>query len=346
MRRLAFLIPLVLSGCFAVNDPSAHEPVPVAPDEFCTVFSELFCSSIECGDCGPGLGGESQQEACLTGFNNFCRQSYGELLVDPRTGYDSTEMAVQLATGRRLVSMCGSEFWEWASRPDGLLSGFTGTVPTGGSCDPQFVETARRLDTPRFLSCEGTDVCLEAATGWRCQTRLPVGSECYAGQCEAHLTCVGHNAEDPTQTGICGTTRVGAGEPCNEESDCESFSCDLAINTGRCNDQALSYCSIRDMSCDQRRFVFGSNDSGPIADQGVCETLVACLTTEQAMEAPFVFDCREVLDPAPAESVDLFCNGFEQVCVAAPGQLDEVQAAQICLSTVSSTPPLYYCGPG
>ncbi|MFK7988420.1 MAG: hypothetical protein AB8I08_20530 [Sandaracinaceae bacterium] len=334
----------LLSGCFAVNDPAAHEAPPVESDEFCDRFSELFCESLDCGSCME-TPGEDPRDNCVTGFSNFCRQEYGLLLTDSRTGYDAEAMGRQLAVGRRLLTACDATFWEWANSADGLFAGFTGTVPTGGACDPEFMETNQRADVPRLFSCQGTDVCQQAATGWRCQTRLSEGQACYAGQCEAGLTCVGHDAAAPFQQGRCGTERLMAGESCNEQTDCASGSCNRAINVGHCHDPNEAYCRTRGSDCDLQRFFFGSNDSGPIEPGGRCEALVACFTLEQEADAPPMFSCRATLDPAPEDTLDAFCTGFPRVCISTPGALDEAQATGLCNSTNSPEPPLYYCGP-
>lgn len=341
-------IALQLSGCFVVNDPAEHGPAPLPAGQFCEEFASVFCDAIECGSCAPAPTElEALREGCTEEYSSFCGVLYGPLISDGRTGYDPEEMAVQLAIGRSLVAQCDETFWEWASSFDGLFSGFQGTVDRGGACDPTFEETPGRFDRARFFSC-GQDACLLIAEDrWRCGPRLSEGDPCQRGQCEAGLTCVGHSSEDATVLGVCGDTRMEAGQPCDEERDCLSGACQLAINDGRCLSVDETYCSVLG-GCEASQFILGSDESGPLVEGGRCDFIALCLTAEQAADVADEIDCARV--PSDAEEfdvVDAFCdrNGYSHRCTATPGVLERSELEPLCEQSRAIPPPLFYCGP-
>lgn len=239
MRACTSLVSaLVLSGCFAVNDPSMHEPEPVDATEFCSVFAEVFCAALDCGSCVPPEGEpDPLRDRCTDGFMDFCQRDFGPLLADTRAGYDEVEMGEQLARGRRAVQECDGRFWQWVNGPDGLISGFVGTARPGDTCNP-----ASPGSEAHFFYCAGSRVCMPGTSSWRCENRVGEGEPCLRGQCARDLTC-----EGPVRMqGTCGTTRGAPGAPCDEHTDCISASCDNVREGGNCLDVDATYCGLRE----------------------------------------------------------------------------------------------------
>ncbi|MEZ4335090.1 MAG: hypothetical protein R3B82_00490 [Sandaracinaceae bacterium] len=227
MRRAIFgALAFVLAGCSLVNAPSDHLPGPVAADDFCAEYAALMCDGVL--GCCPGAAG-TPREDCVSILGAVCAMGLSSLTSDSRTGYDAEEAGYQLAYARDLVNRCDPGIAAWQNRFDGLVGALRGTVPEGELCNPIFAESflERRIDTPRFYSCEGDLACRPTTSlaEWRCLDRGVPGSACTGfGDCEEGLVC---RVISGTETAC--SERFPDGASCVADAQCESYACATCV---------------------------------------------------------------------------------------------------------------------
>lgn len=241
MRR-ALPLAAALAGCTFVNPPSDHVAAPIAAEDFCASFAELYCDSVL--TCCPPAAAATSRAECIPVLSTYCATSFAPLLNDARTGYDPAEAGYQLAYARELASRCDPAIAPWQSRFDGLVAMLFGTVAEGELCNPTFPERpdTREYDVARFYSCTGDLGCRPATSieEWRCLARGDRGAPCVGlADCADGLTCV-----PVSDVRAECRDRLSDGMPCTIDSQCESYECGCTVGGFEC-DCATGACSCR-----------------------------------------------------------------------------------------------------
>lgn len=341
VRRAAILaLSLSLGGCFAVNDPEAHLPDPLAAEDFCVTFAQVLCDAVS-GCCDLY---EFELSTCVERVGLSCTDSLSGVVTDPRTGYDAEEAAIQLTIGAQLASTCDPEFFAWYQRRDRLLSFAQGSVDPGGSCDPLGTEQATDLESARFYSCRELGICTaDSFSGpWACERPAAMGEPCLprGAGCQVGLSCL---------EGTCGP-RSPLGGPCFIDADCESYVCFEALSrdggaAGVCADAETGYCQLLD-GCDYSRIGYLPAGAGPFELGGSCDELVVCADTMEladALAGTGRFRCEA--------TTGAICSGTPARCVyenagMGLGTIDLTEIGLGCMITALPGAPEVWCVDG
>jgi hypothetical protein len=205
----------------------------VSAADFCTTLTGLLCKAEQkCCDSRGSL--YESVDACVQAENASCLKDIQPAALDARTGYSATTAAQKLnALSTKLVS-CDLDIGEWLVASDGLVGIFAGTVGSGGDCTPHDANDAAAL-----LSCQGGAVCQVTAfplLSGKCGAEKGANDSCVSElECADGLRC------DPPKslTGQC-KARLGDGQTCTDNADCESLVCSHGSCTARSLDTV--YC--------------------------------------------------------------------------------------------------------
>lgn len=235
MQNVRIAMAVLLCGCSLVNDPSAHTggdggydagpqdagPPPIQGTEFCQRYAELVCdASSECCSTAPD---PFDRTACITDISQMCREGFGTLILDPRTGYDAAAAGAVIEEGYAYVrgegahDVCDLDAIDWLVNRDGFMRVLSGTRSGGSICTPMSLVP---FDYPALFSCSGSDLsCIAGSPDWVCQSRHTEGQSC-----ALYWDCVDGMRCSPPLTGTC-QTRLPNGQACNNGTDCESLVC-------------------------------------------------------------------------------------------------------------------------
>ncbi len=237
--RVAFLLVLAL-GCSVVNDPDDHRPGgdldPVAANEFCSEVAEVLCEGhVDCCST-PSV----DLEPCITDMTRRCTSTIGEILLDPRTGYDPRVAAEVSMEGRGYTASCDTALAAWGGDRMGFLRVLRGTVEPGGECTPD-----GWLDFAAQYSCEDLGQACVSSGGGRsyCVDLGSEGDTCRRNDdCLAAFYCEGF--QPFISEGTC-MAELPVGAACDEATDCASTVCESNVCVEL--SQETFYCALPDI---------------------------------------------------------------------------------------------------
>ncbi|MFO0685943.1 MAG: hypothetical protein U0234_28040 [Sandaracinus sp.] len=249
MRRVlvSLAFAAALSGCLLVNPPSgrmnggdggaALAPIPI--DELCLRVAQAACGAYQdCCTIEPRVA----LADCVNAVSASCSRDVYPIVRDPVAGYDPIVAAEVIAEGRAIAARdCSTDIIAWYNSRNGLLRVMQGTVGDGMSCDVG--------DNPlaKYFSCTNPEFGCIAQTGgtFNCLARRPAGQPCFTEQdcveadfCQGGFPLVG-------VPGTC-ALRLGVGETCNADGDCETRACNTQVTPHVCLDltQDIAYCGF------------------------------------------------------------------------------------------------------
>lgn len=328
MTRGICALALLVSGCFAVNDPERHLPDALEPSELCPRLAEVYCEGGR--DCCPPSGGftDEQIQLCVDGVTTFCNESLSPIVNDPRSGFDGSDAARRMTEGLALAESCDPAFYTWFSDRDGLR-GVPGTLGRGDDCSPRAGEVPNDSTSARFYACTDGLACVETerAGEWECADPLPEGARCVVASptCQRGLYCSLEETCEPL---------AEAGEPCFGDFACESNVCagvqvSEMLATGRCAPAEQTYCVDRN-GCGNVAF---TRDAGPLIAGYSCESAVVCTSMAQANQLRSLGWFCQTADPMDCGTRDFVCvyddDGAAPV-LGGPGELDAEEALELC----------------
>ncbi|MGE0792016.1 MAG: hypothetical protein AB7S26_40455 [Sandaracinaceae bacterium] len=218
-------------------------PEPIALSDFCSVYAETYCDSVEaCCSMIPATWTRAQ---CLTDTENGCERYVGPAAVSGVIDYDPVLAAVAVAEARAYIDACSLELFDWAFDRQGFFRPLVGSIPSGEVCTPDpepgpFDDVGTVV---AILSCADGAICQKVAPGdWRCLNPGGAGTRCDTPlNCAQTVPrCVRMNAASPT---VC-----GAGEPegsgCSSGFECLSLRCTGPAFNQRCEapSRDAAYC--------------------------------------------------------------------------------------------------------
>ncbi len=240
----ALVLALGLSGCLAIQPPSAHMSPPVAADDFCTRLAQVSCDGFDrCCDDPVARAMAPDRATCVQAVQNSCTSgmySISMAVHDPRTGYDPEHAGAVIGTYQDFVARCDPSLVVWSGRRDGFMSALRGTVDNGRPC---LVDQDPVANYPALVSCRDfSQSCI--VSGLRdgsCLERRPAGGNCVLDfDCQDGLYC----APRPLNWGLC-TAQLANGAVCAADGAshaewCQSSFCFM----GRCAEptQRSVYC--------------------------------------------------------------------------------------------------------
>lgn len=216
-RSLVALLALTSASCSLVLDSDRHrsDAQPVAATDFCAELSRIVCAGRR--DCCT-LPNEDF-DACVTDRAIDCADSFGELAIDPRTGYDEATAGLALAEGRRLLASCDPALYAWGTALTGFRRAAAGTVPYGGSCEPGL------FDAAALVSCADDGVCVRTDGIWVCVEPIPEGESCtFDAACMPGLRC--STLAQFVLEGACLPLKE-EGQACGRHTECASNICEV-----------------------------------------------------------------------------------------------------------------------
>ncbi len=166
--------------------------------------------------------------ACEKAAEDSCKNTalFDMLSEDPAVGFDANAASTAFAELEHRASTCDPSVAAWAVSPDGFESSFTGTLGAGDDCTPPGgLSMASVHDLAvSLVSCRLGDglACLPADPTWMCAQRAARGGRCFTDlNCQDGLYCDNPNS---TFMGMC-APRKSAGAACQNDSECDSFTC-------------------------------------------------------------------------------------------------------------------------
>ena len=237
MKSFAIAALLVLSACSSSSDPAKSNPTPedggttplpagkpVSAADFCDRVADVVCSSeSEC--CSAGSAGWPGADDCVTKQVAACRGTIGDLVEDPRTGYDATAGGKVVAALEAAAKGCFAEPISVAQ----VTTAFKGTGELGANCTPE--STSSHALMISALSC---------STGSSCRLYLkgdgsPMGvcedrkddSCSHAFDCPSNQWCDLPAGWKPGVWGECHPLRTD-GWSCASDRECQSSFCDAS----------------------------------------------------------------------------------------------------------------------
>lgn len=246
------LTALSLSGCLAVNPPSAHmggtgsdggvgdgglAGIPVG--SFCPEIARIACAGYE--TCCPSPTIDTPM--CESLFTDTCNRGLGPILLDAKAGYSETVAAQVAAEGQALIASCDIGIVAWYNSRAGLQRVFQGTIAGGDVC------ATRADDAAAYFSCMNlVQGCIGSAGNFHCTARLATGMTCHADpDCVEGDYCQGSAPGSNPIFGLPGhcAPREANGAPCTANGACMTYLCDT-MGTHQCValDQPRAYCGL------------------------------------------------------------------------------------------------------
>ncbi len=259
------MVRWMLAGAclFALGCSASHSTGDAVPlSAFCDAFFDAMCEPLtrcDCGDTAEAMCRAQQADLCPT----FPSSAMTRAVDEGRLHYDADAAAALVARTRARAAHCQSfvDSLDWQVADLFTVGGvFEGTVPAGGACSVLGFEL---ISECRLGSCAPN------GGGYGCRAAVGVGDACDdTHQCadlDARLTtdfgidrlalrCV--PASDAGTEGVC-RRRLGDGEACASDTDCESNLCQDQHCRSRPNGEscvtsrecASGYCSADGSRC-------------------------------------------------------------------------------------------------
>jgi Concanavalin A-like lectin/glucanases superfamily len=242
ISSLIFLAALT-AGCSSSSDETKPVDVlppaaatPVSANDFCAEVATIACSAND--DCcaasetpsssWPTADAGAPAESCELKQTAACRASVGELVTDPRTGYDPVAGGAFVAKLRTSAKGC----WKQSVDYKELAAAFLGTGEPGATCTPE--DSSSRALRISALSCKTGTSChlylrADGTPDGVCEA--PADDSCsHPYDCDAGRWCELPSGWKPGVWGQCRPLRT-AGWACSGDLQCASQNCDAA---GKC----------------------------------------------------------------------------------------------------------------
>ncbi len=228
--------------CSEVNEPSCGENIETTCDGdnfFTGILTEgAICSADSPNECGEGLFCFSTPTSSVcrkdSGIGGPCLDGYG-----CSEGYCDARSDTCLAYAREGED-CSYEDPKGISYPNMLVQ----------RCDS---DLACSLTTKKCVSLCGDGIGLNCREDYHCAD---------GAYCDTSADPIPGYAEYSNYYGAC-ADRVGTGEPCTEDNQCDSGMCDIEV-TDVCLAPVTSDSCSDDSECDSDQYCYGAS--------GTCET--------------------------------------------------------------------------
>lgn len=226
---------------------------PVSADDFCAELAEIACDAEEkccdgeskpssLGDGGGWPGQDSgsagsQASTCVTTQIASCRGSIGDLVTDPRTGYDANAGGTFVAKLKDASEGC----WQKPVAYTDATAIFRGTGEIGANCTPE--DGSQAAIRASALSCKSGSSCrlylkADGSALGVCEERADESCS-HAFDCASGKYCDLPAEWKPGVWGECHPLRT-EGWSCKSDLECQSQHCDAAGQCAKANERL--YC--------------------------------------------------------------------------------------------------------